>query len=364
MESTRRLPVARSTAATRRQAVLYVLHSGRLFGTERMAIATLSGLGPDFDSLLLAPPGEAVEYARSQGITANTFSGRAGLAASMVAFFARHRRVTLLATGLSHALTGSLAAALTATRLRHLHVVHGGTDEHLSYGRKKWLGFLGTDYVAVSDFVRERLVAHGVPAARIRVVENFLPSTRQPRRAPFAATASRAVLVSRLDPIKRVGLLLEALCSAPALSSMTFDIYGTGWEETTLREQAAAAHLPIAFHGFCPDIPAVLPRADLLVHTCPDEPFGLAVLEAMAAGIPVLVPDRGGPASFIEDGVNGFVYRANDASQLAARLVELYQAAPEMLNRIVAAADATLRTRFSAERRIADYRAVIVGDAA
>ena len=352
-----------TTAGSRARPVLYVLHSGGLFGTERMAIATLAHLGAGRDSLLLAPPGAAVEHARALGLRAEVFGGTRQLLQRMAAFLRHRREAALLATGVSHSLAGILLAALFGVRLRHLHVVHGGTDERLSYGRKKLLKSFAVKFVAVSQFVRERLLAHDVPAQRICVVENFLTGPQGPSRAPYSAPIARALVVSRLDPIKRVGLLLDALQTAEPLLRFPVAVYGKGWQEAELRVRAAGIGANVNFVGFSTDVPAALAGADLLVHTCPEEPFGLAILEAMAAGIPVLVPDRGGPSSFIRDGENGFLYRANDAAHLAQRLLELRAAAPETLNQVVAAARATLRERFAPGARIEDYRALIGGEA-
>jgi glycosyltransferase involved in cell wall biosynthesis len=345
--------------------LLYVLHSGQLFGTERMAIATLLGLDRDFDSLLLAPPGLAVPDAEQHGLTAAGFGGIASLARQMLLPLARNRSVTLVATGVSQSLLAIVLAALTFTRLRHFHIVHGGTDERLSYGRKRRLLPFAVHYVAVSGFVRERLVAHGVPARRITVIENFLsPDAAAPvRRGTFDAAnpVRRVALVSRLDPIKRVDLLLSALEQTPALHDLQCDIFGTGWDEKTLRERAVNSGLAVHFAGFCSAVPQALVHADLLLHTCPEEPFGLVILEAMRAGVPVLVPDTGGPAGFIVNGENGFIYRAGDALDLARKLLAIRALTPDRLARIVAAATATLRERFDALDRIDDYRRLLAG---
>ena len=243
-------------------------------------------------------------------------------------------------------------------------LVHGGAQERLSYGRKKWLRPFAVSLIGVSEFVRERLVANGVPAGRVHVVENFLTDDLRPRRPAFRAGVERAIVVSRLDPVKRVSLLLDALELAPDLERLDLSVFGTGWEEAALRQRALLRHRNVIFSGLSFEVPTMLSQADLLVHTCPTEPFGLVVLEAMAAGIPVLVPDTGGPAGFVRDGVTGFVYRANDAAHLARRLVEIRRKSAEELNRIVAAADALLRERFAPAKRISDYRALISGEAA
>jgi glycosyltransferase involved in cell wall biosynthesis len=90
-------------------------------------------------------------------------------------------------------------------------------------------------------------------------------------------------------------------------------------------------------------------------------PIGLAILEAMAAGVPVLVADTGGAASLVDEGMSGFHFHANDAEALAQRLTDLAQASPAQLNSVVAGGYQALATRFSATARLADYRRLLEG---
>lgn len=247
-------------------------------------------------------------------------------------------------------------------RVAHLHLVHGGTDERLSYGRKRRLNGWQVRFVAVSHFVRERLIANGVAEAQIAVVENFLPDSRlaAPRRPPFHEPGIRtAAVISRIDPIKRVDLLLSAIEAEPALQRIAIRIFGTGWQLEELRARAARSCPNLEFAGFRSDVDRELAASDLLIHTCPDEPFGLAILEAMAASVPVLVPDSGGAGSLVDDGISGFHFRAGDARALASRILEIDAAGPEALNRVVAGGLAALGGRFSPRERLNDYRRII-----
>jgi hypothetical protein len=56
-----------------RPALLYALHSGNLYGTERMALATLEGLLDEFDPIVFAPPGAALQEAQRRGIPGFAF---------------------------------------------------------------------------------------------------------------------------------------------------------------------------------------------------------------------------------------------------------------------------------------------------
>lgn len=114
--------------------------------------------------------------------------------------------------------------------------------------------------------------------------------------------------------------------------------------------------MKITFTGFRDDVAHRYAASDLLIHTCPTEPFGLVILEAMAARIPVLVPDSGGAASLVEDGVTGFIFRANDPAHLAQRLEELRNADPAVLNRVVENSAIQLQKRFSVDAARVRYR--------
>lgn len=339
---------------------VYALHSGNLYGTERMALATLDGLRDRYQPVLFAPPGPALEEARRLGMTAVEFNNPRQFASRLLPYLARHRELAFAATGVMHSLVFLAWNALFRRRAVHLHLVHGGTDERDSYGRKKLLNGRSVILVAVSEFVRERLMVHGVNPAQIRVVENFLPDERidsAPRRAVFTATGvRRVVVVSRVDPIKRIDLLLDALETHPGLGELSFRVLGTGWDLDKLRERAARHAPNVHFEGFCADVPQALTEADLLLHLCPVEPFGLAILEAMAAGLPVLLPDRGGAAGLIEPEVSGWHFRADDAGDLAAALARLATAEPERLNALATAAAERLRARYSETAGLDRYR--------
>lgn len=343
--------------------LVYALHSGNLYGTERMALATLEGLRERFAPVLLAPPGPALAEAARLGIPGESFASPREFARRLQPWLAQHRRVAFIATGVAHSLIFLALNAWYRRKSVHLHLVHGGTDERLSYGRKRLLNPTAAKLVAVSDFVRQRLMAHGVAPDKIWVIENFLTDERvrsAPRRPPFeSAGVRKVVIVSRIDPIKRVDLLLDALDRHPDLGALSFRILGSGWDLEKLRQRAAERHPNVNFLGFTEAVAEELAAADLLLHLCPSEPFGLALLEAMAAGVPVLAPDSGGAALLVEEGVSGGRFHADDPEALAARLRELHAAPAELLNRWVAGGDRALATRFSQTERLADYERLL-----
>jgi glycosyltransferase involved in cell wall biosynthesis len=345
--------------------LLYVLHSGNLYGTERMALATADGLREQFEPTIFAPPGAALDEAKRLGLRAVAFASVLDLGRRLRSYVAAHPRLACLTTGVIQSALFSGCNLLYRRPAVHLHLVHGGAEEKASYANKRHLSRLGVRCIAVSSYVKERLIAHGVPADRVLVIENFLLDrtiASAPKRPPFLAPGLHTVVVvSRLDPIKRVDLLLDALDRHPSLAGLRIRVFGRGWDLDRLRARAQARNPNVEFAGFHDDVPAALAEADLLVHCCPVEPFGLAILEAMAAGVPVLVPNTGGAGSLVEDGMTGFHFHAGDADDLAYKLMRLRHTSPAHLNRITQAARRSLSVRFAASARLADYRTVLEG---
>lgn len=340
-------------------SLAYVLHSGQLFGTERMALATLCALREVCDGLIIAPPGPVHAAAREAGLQSRVVQGRLGLLWCLLAHLRQHRHSAVFTTGVSQALVARALQRLCAGRGPHVHMVHGGTEERLSYGRKRWLARLQVRQVAVSAFVRSRLLAHGVPERCIEVVHNFLPPGARAQRSAFTADGvRRVIMLTRLDRIKRVGLLFDALERTPGLQAMRFDIYGSG-EEAALLQARAQGHPNVHLHGFVPDAAAALADADLLLHTCPEEPFGLVLLEAFAAGVPVLVPNSGGAGEIVQADVNGWRFTANNATALGQRLLSLAKMPAAQLNAVVAGGRASLQQTFAPERQAARYAELV-----
>ncbi|KOV69100.1 glycosyl transferase [Streptomyces sp. NRRL WC-3618] len=165
---------------------------------------------------------------------------------------------------------------------------------------------LGRTTVAVSPTVAERLHRWGVPAPRIEVVPNGIdlarfrydPAARRRTREQLGLPESAYVVggIGRLAPGKRFGDVIGALTQLP--DDYWLLLVGGGPEEHVLRRTARAAGVAdrVLFTGErpCvpdgtpgPDLPSLTSAMDLLASPSPEEAFGLAVVEALAAGLPV-----------------------------------------------------------------------------
>lgn len=211
----------------------------------------------------------------------------------------------------------------------------------LSNRRLRWLyrWSLGrTQRVAlVGQQVRRTLVGGGVVAPwQAEVVLNGIPLERHasPSGARAAARAALGVpedalllgSVGRLVALKNHALLIDALSGLlPAHPALHAAIVGDGPLMGELRERIASHGLAERVHlaGARGDVPALLPAFDAFVLPSRTEGLSIALLEAAAAGLPIVATDVGGNAEVVQDGRSGRLVPSDDAAALQAALDEL-----------------------------------------
>ncbi len=309
-----------------------------------MALATMSGLGEYSRRIVLAnrpdaaENGSVLDAARDAGFEAVEFQGRKALAKILLPYFIHNRRIDIIGTGVGGAFVCHVLALLTFVRLRQVVVAHGGVEDSIVYGTKHRLGRIGVRTIAVSHFVRNELVRWGVRPNAVSVVENFLSEEQQrecrerppydvvlPHARPLDATRVKVLVLSRAHPIKRLDLIVEAV-ERFGLENFDFDIYGAGEALETLKSRSSPFS-NIRFHGFATNAKKHLAEADLLLHTCPVEPFGLIVLEASVSKVVTVVPHSGGAGSLVDDGHTGLRFHADRADDLE-RVLQVARSMP------------------------------------
>ncbi len=350
-------------ARSAEKPLVYGLHSANLYGTERMSLELLAAFRGEYRPIILCPPGPLVEHARELGISVRVCSNSFVLMLNIWRLLFAHSELVFLSTSLKHWVAIAVLNAFWRRRLAHVHFVHGGASDRKSYGNKKLMNRSTALQAAVSPFVRGRLIAHGVREDRIRVVPNFLGKASRDAivtRRPFdQCGAVKGLVVSRLVSTKRVDLLLDALHFDVGLRQLDFTIYGTGGQSTVLQARVDAEDLPVTLAGFSSELGVKMAEYDFLVHLCPSEPFGMVILEAAAAGLPVVVPDAGGVAAIVQDGETGFVFQADSAESLAAVLRKVMMAPKELLDTVSKRARLSLEVNYCSEQVLDTYRKVI-----
>lgn len=254
---------------------------------------------------------------------------------------ARAYRPAIVHTHLAKAgFIGRIAARLSGARVV-VHTYHGtvfqgyfGRREASLYLRiERLLARLTTRLVAVTDSQRDDLVRLRIaPASKIVVVPLGLELA--PLRAPVDTAACRAAFgigsadavvgtVARLVAIKDLGTFLRGVALlAERRPDLVALIVGDGEERASL--QRLARELGIAarcrFAGWRSDLRQVYGAVDVVALTSLNEGSPVSLIEAMAAGLPVVATDVGGVSDVVADGRTGFLVPPRDEAALADML--------------------------------------------
>jgi glycosyltransferase involved in cell wall biosynthesis len=175
-------------------------------------------------------------------------------------------------------------------------------------------------YYGVGDASWEQCIPGGVGPAALPVAAR-----------PDSGGILRLAGVGAIVPWKRWDLVLAALAllPAPVRSSVRFRHIGTAEADAAAQAWAAGLHAAaprdgtVEWLGQQPSADALLAESDVLVVASHHEPFSIAMLEALQAGVPVLAADSGGAADIIKPGVNGWLFPSGDATALAGRIAAL-----------------------------------------
>ncbi len=212
--------------------------------------------------------------------------------------------------------------------------------------------------VANTRDIERYIVRSGWHADRVHYLPNFAarPQAKALERSAFTtpADAPLAVALGRLHRNKGFDILLAAIATTPRLYLW---LAGEGDERVTLQGQASALGIAdrVRFLGWRDDPGAVMAAADMLVSPSRHEPLGNVVLEAWAAGVPVVASASAGPGTLIRDGETGLLVPVEDAERLAAALARLADDA-DLRARLSKAGRAAWEDSFAEERVVALYR--------
>lgn len=173
------------------------------------------------------------------------------------------------------------------------------------------------------------------PAPRLRVIPNAVTlssaardaTTTHPPGTPRAAHELRIGYVGRLSGEKRIDVLLRAVARMQHPSQVRVDLHGDGPSRYMLQTSAQQLGLAdrTAFHGQCDDLDRAYRECDVVVLCSPRESSSNMILEAMAAGRPVVVTRAGGMPELIGEDQAGLCVDALDVGGLAQTLDRLAQ---------------------------------------
>jgi len=270
----------------------------------------------------------------------------------------------------THLVHADVYGALGAWRTKAALVSTKHNDDPFRSGRFRHLERLVTRradrVICITEALREFNVERvGLPAAKLDVVHYGMDELPEawgpPDLLSFPAGARVLLGILRLVPQKGIDVALEALARIrPSHPDIHLVVLGEGPERARLEQQAAALGLTEAvwLPGRTGDVAAWLARSELLVHPARWEGFGICLLEAMLAGLPVVATAVSSVPEIVADGETGLLVPRDDATALAEALSVLLDD-PARARQLGEAGRARARALFSvghmAEGTIAVY---------
>jgi glycosyltransferase involved in cell wall biosynthesis len=187
------------------------------------------------------------------------------------------------------------------------------------------------DLIAVQHrHMKRQLTADGFRPERVRLLANavdtekFVPPAERQREQARARLGVRSgtlyLYLGRLAAVKRLDVLIEAW-SLFEDSGNELMLVGDGEEENRIREQIARLGLHnVRMVPRTDDVPSFFQAADVFILPSEREGLSIALLEAMACGLAVIVSDLPGNRAVVQDGRNGFLFPVGDSARLAELL--------------------------------------------
>lgn len=331
--------------------VVHLIDTQAFAGTERHMLHLVTALRElNVDAGIACPAGGALgKIVREAGIFALDLNG-----SGTKVIGALFRLVRALRAGhfdLLHAHNGrtALLAAVACTVARRGSLVT--TQHFLEPARMKrrglkaraanrlhrWVDERTKRIIAISEAVREALLSRGYPVGKVTVVLNGISDPRNENlplrhvmRARLDVPESTPLIVtsSRLEKEKAVDVLIRAMGQVVSrLPDARCLIAGEGTERPELERLIDEAGLTrsVSLLGFRSDVLAMVAAADVFALPSPAEPFGLALLESMALGIPTVATSVGGPPEILDSGKAGWLVAPNDPTQMAEAIHRILQ---------------------------------------
>jgi L-malate glycosyltransferase len=296
--------------------------------------------------------------------------------ATKMAEVAKHCRLDLLHVhyALPHAVSAILAREMgngNGVKLKIVTTLHGTDVTIVGQDRSylpitRWSIDQSDTVTAVSKYLRDITVKEFDVKREIDVVPNFVDTTlyRPGVASPFAKTLARPgesliVHVSNFRPVKRVRDVLAIFERVRKKIPVRLLLIGDGPDrslaERIAREDGFADKT--TFLGNVSAIETILPAARLMLLPSDAESFGLAALEAMACGVPVVGTAAGGLPEVVEDGVQGFLRPVGDVEGMANAALTILED-DAVWRRFSQASRARAETEFPTDGLVARYRAL------
>jgi len=346
--------------------VLHICSDTNIGGAGRYVLSLLTqpAIADRFDTAVACPEGDLAAAVRRIGLPVFLYPG-ANTSFSWPALrsLTAHMRTWRPQVAHTHgSLAGRVAAALSGARIVYTkHGLAAAEEQAIQVrgagrlAKRLAVTLFAHRIVAVSEAVKRALVAQGADPGRVRVIPGGVDLSAYGAEAPLVPGVLGAL--GRLQTEKGFDVLLRALVELRGEARLLLGGEGLLADELPrLAAELGVSH-EVDFQGFVSDVPAFMAETGLFVLSSRSEGLGLVLIEAMAAGRPVVATRVGGVPEVVIDGETGLLVEPENPGALAAAVRRLL-ADPALAARMGQAGRRRAREVFSA-RRMADLTAAM-----
>jgi glycosyltransferase involved in cell wall biosynthesis len=361
---------------TRWPRILHVVLGLDPGGTERLVVELVRRLGGDLPAAVccLDDAGRWGAALVADGVPVTALRRRPGFRPALgraVARAARRHGATIIHCHQYSPFVYGCLARMWRPGLRLVFTEHGRLSDGPPSAKRRCanrlLARLPHEVYAVSDDLRRHMIREGFDGSAVGVIYNGIdagpppdPALRACQRQRLQVSDATIVVgtIARLDPVKDLGTVLVAMSALARERPVVLLVVGDGPERARLEHQAAEAGLSdgVRFLGHRDDARQWLAACDVYVNSSVSEGVSLTILEAMAAGLPVVATRVGGTPEIVDDACGRLVPPRDPAALAAAvRALSLDCAARRALG---LAARRRVAERFTVDRMVQAYREV------
>jgi glycosyltransferase involved in cell wall biosynthesis len=359
----------------------HVLHLTRGLADRYPTLLVCGNVGPGEEEMADVLEQSGVLVHRIPELGRNVRPGQDALALAKLVHLLRRVRPEIVHTHTAKAGALGRLAALIARVPHRIHTFHGHTF-HGYFGRKTTRVFLGVErmlarrtdrIIALSDAQAADLAERYRVSSRasLRVVplgldlaslgtENALALRREFRAEVGAGGRPIISIVGRLVPVKRHDLFVDAVAKLRRKGvEGVFVVVGGGPERERLEARAFARGVAedLRFLGWRRDLARIYAGSDVVALSSDNEGTPVALIEAMAAGVPVVAAAVGGVPDVLEDGRLGLLVEPDSADALAGGIEALLGDA-QLSAELSARARPAALSRFGVDRLLTDVAAL------
>lgn len=377
------------------KCIIFIDHSPTLGGASRVLLDLLSIIDRrEVSPLVVCAAGsEIIPFVTELGIPVETaimpwFSRTSGSCARLLYLYRivafalflgrlviKHQAEVIHANNFIAVLYAALPAKILRRPLVwHMHdILAAGWFNALFVNYAAWGA---TQIICVSEATRAELLKFRIDAGKCRIIYNYLRSRtlsgetpRRTLREEFTVPDGNKIvgMVGNICRLKGQLIFLGAAREILLLHrDVTFMLVGTVNNPVDVPYRSAVDEYlrtnelsgQVILTGFRTDAPELIAEMDILVHPpILPESFGLVLLEAMVAGVPVIASEIGGIPEIVSDGVNGVLVPPDDIPALVAAVNKLLCDSP-LRQRLGAAGKQTVATKFRADLFASEFAEV------